>query len=270
MPAATLLLALQLLAPPPPDAPAELAAAIRLVEAGDLDGAVPALQQALRALEQGRAPARLQARAHLYLAMACLGLGALDTAREHMRAVWRHDPALVLDAREYPPPVIALHGAARPADTPRAPGRHLTALVGLGAAASVTGVALAGRGGEAGPPPAPEPEPDSGPPSLRLSNCDDECHAHVNGVRVATVGLGRDSGPVELAPFLREGRNEIAFELVNLRAGITYTFEVRAGEEVLFRETCGVVHDRGCDDDRRYPPGPARRFVYTLFQRRGR
>ena len=109
----TLLLALVLLTAPSSaaDTP-ELRAGIRLVEEGDLEGAVAALQQALRGLE--RAPGRVQAQAHLYLAMAYLGLGDLDPARDHMRAVWKHDPDLVLDAREYAPPVMALYRDARP------------------------------------------------------------------------------------------------------------------------------------------------------------
>jgi hypothetical protein len=269
-----LLLALGLMAAPSPaEDPAPLRAGIGLVEAGDLEGAVAALQEAVRALEQERAPGPTQARAHLYLAMAYLGLGALDTARDHMRAVWRHHPALVLHSREYAPPVIALHQAARPPAPPaaRARAHQLPALVGLGAVSSVAGVALAT--GEAGRGAAPAPPPPAEAPgtlSLSLSNCDDECHASVNGVEVRVVGLALSSGRVDLAPFLHEGPNEIAFELVNRHGGIAYTFEVRAGERLLFQESCGEVLRVGCENDRRYPPGPARRYVYTLFQREER
>jgi hypothetical protein len=264
---ATLMLSLGLLAARA-DTP-ELHAGIRLVEEGDLAGAVAPLEAASR-LPGARAPER--ARAHLYLAMAFLGLGDDEQARAHMRVVWLQDPTLILDAHEYAPPVIALHRETRPPAPPRA--RQLPALIGLGTAASTTGIVLAsgGAGGAAGggPPPAGSPRASAGPPELRLSNCDDECHAYVNGVQILSVGLGLDSGWIALSPYLREGPNEIAFELENVRAGIAYGFQVRAGEHTLFEQICGVANRTGCENDRRYPPGLARRFVFTLFQERER
>jgi hypothetical protein len=281
---ATLLLALGLAAVPAPgDDPPDLRAGIRLVEEGDLDRAVAALGQAARALDEERAPGPVQARAHLYLAMAYLGLGELDAAREEMRAVWRHDPALVLDAKDYAPPVVALHEEARPrpgtsaapaaavvSAAPPARGRHLPALIGLGAVASVTGVALSGRGGSAAPPAAPPPAADAGPPMLRLSNCDDECSATVNGFPLVKIGLGLNSGWVDLSGHLHQGANEIKFELFNRHGGIAYTFELRKGETVLFGESCGVANRDGCDGNQRYPEGPARSYTYTLFQSEAR
>jgi hypothetical protein len=270
-----LLLALALLtAPAPAEDTPQLRAGIRLVEEGDLESAVPELQRALRVLEQGQAPGPVLARAHLYLAMAYLGLGALDPARDHMRAVWRHDPALVLDAREYAPPVVALHRDARPpAVTARPAGRHVPALIGLGAVASATGVALSVGDGGRNPPPTAAPSEDFGPAALRMFNCDDKCHAYVNDTPVRVVGAGVDSGWVDLAPYLREGPNEIAFELVNFRAGIAYGFEIRAGEKLLFQQVCGDARGTGCENNKRYPNGVVRRYVYTLWlgqERRGR
>lgn len=260
----------------------ELSAGIRRVEEGDLEGALLPLEAAVRRLAEVKAPGPVQARAHLYLAMAHLGLGALDAAREAMRAVWAHDPSLVLDPRDYAPPVVALHAAARPpspapalaAAAPAGPaptrGRHLSALVGLGAVAAVTGVALSGGGAAAASPATPPPPEDLGPPTLRLFNCDDECRAFVNGVQVRTVGLALDSDRVDLTPYLHAGNNQIAFELYNVGAGITYGFEVRKGERLLFSEVCGVANRIGCEDNARYPPGPARHYVYILSQREER
>jgi hypothetical protein len=242
--------------------PPDLRGGIRLVEDGDLQGAVVRLEEARRALAVRGAPRRQRARVHLYLAMAHLGLGAEEQAREHMRAVWRYQPGLVLDPAEYAPLVIALHRDTRPP----AERNPLPTLLGLGAAASVTGVAVVGGGGGSAAPPPATPGPPLGPPSLRLFNCDDDCYAYVNGAAVRHVGLGADSGPVDVRPFLRDGPNEIAFELVNLRAGIAYGFELRLGGRLVFQETCGVVFRTGCENDRRYPPGLVRRFVYTLIQ----
>ena len=243
----------------------ELRAGRRMVEEGDLTGAVARLEEALRSPAAGP-PER--ARAHLYLAMAQLGLGNLDRARTHMRAVWQHDPTLVLDEHEFAPPVIALHRAERPPARP--PARHLPALIGLGAAAAVTGVGMGGGAeGHAGPPPGPAPARDE-TPFLQLYNCDDECHASVNGRPLVGIRLNGDSGRIDLRPYLREGRNEITFELVNRSGGIAYTFEVYRGGESVFQRTCGVALQRGCENDRRYPTGVVAQFVYTLVQPRER
>jgi hypothetical protein len=240
----------------------ELRAGRRMVEEGDLAGAVARLEEVLRS-PLARPPER--ARAHLYLAMAELGLGNLDSARAHMRAVWQHDPTLVLEEHEYAPPVIALHRDARPPARP--PARHLPALIGLGGVAAVTGVGMGGGAeGQAGPPPGPAPARDD-TPLLRLSNCDDECRASVNGVPLWGIRLNGDSGWIDLRPYLREGRNEITFELVNRSGGIAYGFDVRRGDQTVFHRDCGVALERGCENGRRYPTGVVAQFVYTLVQR---
>jgi len=125
-------------------------------------------------------------------------------------------------------------------------------------------VALAGGGGT--PPasaPAPAPPP-PGPVTVHLFNCDDECNAYVNDQPVLSVGLAKESGRFDIGRYLRDGPNEIRFELVNRRAGIAYGFELRQGETLLFQEACGVVFHEGCDNDKPYPAGVARRYVYTL------
>src|SRR5262245_37399712 len=178
---------------PPLDIP-ELSAGIRRVEEGDLEGALAPLEAAVRRLGQVQAPAAQQARAHLYLALAHLGLGDEERARADMREVWRLDPDLQLDPRAYAPRVLALHEETRPPTAARRKGgSRVPLLAGLGAAGAVAGVALAGGGGT--PPasaPAPAPPP-PGPVTVHLFNCDDECNAYVNDQPVLSVGLAKES-----------------------------------------------------------------------------
>jgi hypothetical protein len=63
---------------------------------------------------------------------------------------------------------------------------------------------------------------------------------------------------------LSSGQNELVFELINDHGAISYGFEVRVGDAIVFQETCGLVLRVGCEDDRKFPPGVVKRFEYTL------
>jgi hypothetical protein len=141
--------------------------------------------------------------------------------------------------------------------------------LGLGLAAGAAAgaaVAVAAGGSDSSPPSAPPP-PARAISTIRLFNCDDSCRAYLNGALVSEVGLGQDSGLFDITNRLVDGPNEIVFELINARGGIAYGFQVRRGEAIVFQEACGIALRAGCEDDRRFPPGVVRTFVYQLDNR---
>lgn len=184
-------------APPASAAQRDLATGIRAVEEGDLEAAVVALDTAIRRLKLERGSERDQATAHLYLAMAHLGLSQWERARGEMREAWRNNKGLALDPKKYPPRVIQLYeeiqreggqAEAPPALSPPKPavvptphggdqasskkGGSKTALLVVAGGAVAAGVAVAAlKGGSPAPSPSPTPlpAPPTGSVSVRLT-----------------------------------------------------------------------------------------------------
>jgi len=126
----------------------ELAAGIQQVEGGDLEAAVATLKTVVERLRSQEGRAKDLGTAHLYLAVAHLGLGRSKSARAEMREAWRYDQAMVLDPTRFSARVIQLYDETRQeAERPSKKGgsKALPILLGVGAAAGA-GVALAGRG----------------------------------------------------------------------------------------------------------------------------
>jgi hypothetical protein len=244
------------------DAGAALREGIALLEAGDLDQAAQRLQDAVARLGADAARARDLGTAHLYLAMAQLGRGQADSARAHMREAWTRRKGARLDPRTFPPRVVALYdevGAElRP---PRKVGTK--ALAGVGAAGAVAGALVGASVGGSTPAPAAPPAPPT-LTSVRVFNSDDVGRVSLNGEVLLEMGLGQDSGAVDISAKLSPGANELVFELLNAHGAISYGFEVRRDGAIVFQETCGLVLRGGCEDDRKFPPGVIRRYVYAL------
>jgi TonB family protein len=124
--AAVVACALALAAPPAraqaPDR--ELAAAIQLLESGDLAGAVDALTAAVRALSGQPARAKDLARAHLHLGIAYALVDPPQdrAAQASFREALKADPAVAMPADRYPARVVRLFNAARE-DAGAAPAR---------------------------------------------------------------------------------------------------------------------------------------------------
>src|SRR5688572_8890777 len=78
-------------------AQADLGAGIRLMEEGDLDQAVIALDAVVQRLTSAKGKEKELALAHLYLGMAHLGLSQWERARAEMREAWRNDKDMKLD-----------------------------------------------------------------------------------------------------------------------------------------------------------------------------
>jgi hypothetical protein len=245
-----------------------VAAGVRFVESGDLERAIATLEAALTRLPGERTSAR--AAAHLYLGMAHIGLEHGSMARLHLREAWVLRAGEALDPRRFPPRVIELYEENRPArplrpeptplQTPRPTPKPSGPLpFALGAAAGAGVVGLVTLGGDT------EVPARSGSPTVRAFNCDDGCRVWLNGDLLAEVAMGQDSGRIEIAGRLAAGAsNVVAFEVTNAHGGVSYGFEVRVGEAIVFQEVCGVAARLGCEDDKPFPPGVARRYEYVL------
>jgi hypothetical protein len=260
----TVVLALVLLAGPSPSG-TDIRDGIRQVDEGDLEAAVLTLTDALGRPEASQVPEKERALAYVYLGMAQLGLGRSDPARASLRYAWSLNQGAPLDAKRFPPRVVRLYdevGAEVRARTRTTRSSRSLAILGTAAGVGLGAVAIA-AGGSSTPPPATPPT--AAPAvNVRLFNNDDVGRVFVSGSLLRQVGLGEDTGRMDVSAQLLPGTNEIAFELENAHGAISYGFEVYVGEDVVFRETCGVVFRGGCESDQRFPPGVVRRFTYTI------
>jgi hypothetical protein len=264
MKALALVLALAAAAPSGPS----MREGIRLVDEGDLQSAVTTLTTALERLDAAHAPERERALGYVYLGMAQLGLGHQDPARASLRLAYLLNQGGRLDAKRFPPRVVRLYDEVGTEVRNRNRGgtksTRSLAIIGTGAGVGLGAVAavVAGGSGSSGPP-ATTPIAQA-PVSVRLFNNDDLGRVFVGGTLLRQVGLGEDTGLVDVTSRLTAGSNEVAFELENAHGAISYGFEVYVGETVVFRETCGVVFRGGCDGDQRFPAGVVRRFTFTV------
>jgi hypothetical protein len=179
-----------LVAPRPATAPQaavdpDVSEGVRLVETGDYDAAILALDGAARRLAADPARVRELSRAYLYLGIAYLGKGHEAAARANFREAVMKVRDLTLSPSEFPPKVIDLFEAARAdamqereppapppaattapasAETKKGGSKALLIVGGVGGAAAIAGIALAGGGGGgsssgAAPTPTPTPAP---------------------------------------------------------------------------------------------------------------
>lgn len=110
-----------------PSAPANLAAGINQVRAGDFFTALFTLNQVVRQTSERREDAAILARAHAFRAMAYEGLNQPDRAKAAVTLALEADPNVVVSPSEFSTRMIALFDAARrplPAD-PEAAGQAL-------------------------------------------------------------------------------------------------------------------------------------------------
>jgi hypothetical protein len=97
----------------PPAPPEVLARGIRQVENGDLEAAVATLELFLRSAPPQAATPQDRARAHLYLALAHLGLAQTALAEGAVREAVRIDPELRPDPLRFPPKIVETWEQAR-------------------------------------------------------------------------------------------------------------------------------------------------------------
>ena len=99
---------------------------------------------------------------------------------------------------------------------------------------------------------------------IRVSKCDDGARAYVNGVLMVDVGFDEDSNWLDITESLRRGRNHIIFKVLNKTGAITYLFQIRKNNSIVFEQTCGTARVIGCQNNRAYPVGVAARFTATI------
>lgn len=151
-----------------PTTDANLQKGIRQVEEGDLEAAVFTLDASVRSLSAEKGRANELAVAHLYLAMAHMGLSRIEAAKAEVMAAWRSNQGLTLDPKKFPPTLVRMFeeakrtSAAAPPPAPKKKSSKAPLYIGLGLASVGGGVAVAakGRGGGA--------QATSAPPSVAI------------------------------------------------------------------------------------------------------
>jgi hypothetical protein len=113
---------------------------------------------------------------------------------------------------------------------------------------------------------------DASPPTLpaadryyiRVTGCDDGGRAYLNKTQVVDVGFGEDSRWLDITDDLTKKDNKIKFEVVNKTGAITYLFQVRKNNTLVYNQSCGTAGVAGCEDNRAFRLGVAREFTYTI------
>ncbi|HKQ99987.1 MAG TPA: hypothetical protein VJT09_04900 [Pyrinomonadaceae bacterium] len=99
---------------------------------------------------------------------------------------------------------------------------------------------------------------------LRVSGCDDGGRAYLDDNLMVDVGFDEDSNWLDITEDVARGKNEVRFEVINKTGAITYIFQVRKNETVIFEQACGKAKEVGCENNRAFRVGKARKFTYTI------
>ena len=99
---------------------------------------------------------------------------------------------------------------------------------------------------------------------VRVSGCDDGGKAYLNNRLIVDVGFDEDSNWLDITEDLARGKGEIKFEVLNKTGAITYLFQVKKNDTIVFEETCGKARVVGCENNRAFPVGTLRQFTYTI------
>lgn len=99
---------------------------------------------------------------------------------------------------------------------------------------------------------------------VRVSECDDGGKVYLNNDLIVDVGFDEDSNWLDITEDVAQGKDEIKFEVVNKTGAITYNFQVKRNETIVFQENCGKVKEVGCENNRAFKVGKARKFTYKI------
>ena len=101
---------------------------------------------------------------------------------------------------------------------------------------------------------------------VRVSGCDDGCRAYLDGQLIVDVGFDEDSDWLDITEDVARGKDEVRFEVINRTGAITYIFQVRKNDAIVFEEACGKAKEIGCENNRAFRVGKARKFTYTIHR----
>jgi hypothetical protein len=99
---------------------------------------------------------------------------------------------------------------------------------------------------------------------VRVFGCDDGGRAYLNDKLIVDVGFGEDSNWLDITEDVAQGKDEIKFEVINRTGAITYVFQVKKNDAIIFEQACGKVKEIGCENNRAFRVGKARKFTYTI------
>lgn len=99
---------------------------------------------------------------------------------------------------------------------------------------------------------------------VRVSGCDDGGRAYLNNNLIVDVGFDEDSNWLDITEDVAQGKDEIKFEAINRTGAITYVFQVKKNDTIIFEQACGKVKEIGCENNRAFRVGKARKFTYTI------
>ncbi len=102
---------------------------------------------------------------------------------------------------------------------------------------------------------------------LRVSGCDDGGRAYLDDQLIVDVGFDEDSNWLDITEDVARGKDEIKFEVINKTGAITYVFQVKKNDTIVFEQACGKAKETGCENNRAFRVGKARKFTYAI--RRG-
>ena len=99
---------------------------------------------------------------------------------------------------------------------------------------------------------------------IRVSGCDDGGKAYLNNRLIVDVGFDEDSNWLDITEDVAQGKDKIRFEAINKTGAITYIFQVKMNDTIVFEQACGKAKVIGCENNRAFRVGKARKFTYKI------
>lgn len=99
---------------------------------------------------------------------------------------------------------------------------------------------------------------------IRVSGCDDGGKAYLNNQLIVDVGFDEDSNWLDITEDVAQGKDKIRFVAINKTGAITYVFQVKRNDTIVFEQSCGKAKIIGCENNRAFRVGKARKFTFKI------